>query len=234
SSSQPVESSSVKDTSNRLENNKKAEKVKNTPSESVQSSESSTSSESLSLSSAATITTPSTSKVITLEQLNQANPDAAKDSYCSSGNDQCSTNADAVGPLNDAIAKYQMTRRGEIVGVIANMLFESGAWSENINSGNSEGGQGTRCMMMWNYVSEYAKSLHPEDYATLMGSDTGNPDGASVSVRTKVMDLVLNPEDSFGSGFWYLVEKASSFHGDENKLRDGNLDDFKDYVQNGI
>ncbi|KAJ1641565.1 eukaryotic translation initiation factor 2-alpha kinase, partial [Coemansia asiatica] len=48
------------------------------------------------------------------------------------------------------------------------------------------------------------------------------------------MDLVLNPEDSFGSGFWYLVEKASSFHGDENKLRDGNLDDFKDYVQNGI
>ncbi|KAJ1641569.1 eukaryotic translation initiation factor 2-alpha kinase, partial [Coemansia asiatica] len=48
------------------------------------------------------------------------------------------------------------------------------------------------------------------------------------------MDLVLNPEDSFGSGFWYLVEKALSFHGDENKLRDGNLDDFKDYVQNGI
>ncbi|KAJ1722226.1 hypothetical protein LPJ53_003325 [Coemansia erecta] len=171
---------------------------------------------------------------ITADQLNGANPKAASDSYCSSSDDQCSTNADAVDPINNAIAKYGMTRRGEIVAVVANMLFESGAWSENINSGNSEGGQGTRCMMMWNYVSQYAQELHPDEYEQLMGSSSGDADSASASVRTKVMDLVLDPDDTFGSGFWYLVTVATTYHNSDSKLRDGNVDDFKDYVENGI
>ncbi|KAJ2780653.1 hypothetical protein GGI15_003465 [Coemansia interrupta] len=176
----------------------------------------------------------SSSLSITVEQLNGANPKAASDSYCSSSDDQCSTNADAVDPINNAIAKYGITNRGEIVAVVANMLFESGAWSENINSENTEGGQGTRCMMMWNYVSQYAQELHPDEYEQLMGGSSDNADSASASVRTKVMDLVLDPDDTFGSGFWYLVTVATTYHNSDSKLRDGNVDDFKDYVENGI
>ncbi|KAJ2718162.1 hypothetical protein GGI07_005865 [Coemansia sp. Benny D115] len=172
---------------------------------------------------------------VTVEQLNSANPKAAEESFCngssSSGDSGCSTNADAVGPINNAISKYSITRRGEIVGVVANMLFESGGWAENVNANP---GQGTRCMMMWNYISTYANELHPKEYASLIGSSAGSPDSASDSVKNKVRELVLNPDDTFASGFWYLVTVATKYHGDESKLRDGNLDDFKDYVENGI
>ncbi|KAI7831058.1 hypothetical protein BX661DRAFT_142094, partial [Kickxella alabastrina] len=148
--------------------------------------------------------------------------------------DECMVNADAVAYLNKAVEKYKFTRRGETVAVISNMLFESGGWMYNINHSANTPGQGTRCMMMWNFISEYAKELHPDEYANLMGSSASSADSASDTVRNDVRELVLNPEDSFASGFWFLVNKAAGFHDDDMKLRDGNLEDFKAYVETGI
>ncbi|KAJ1723934.1 hypothetical protein LPJ61_005785, partial [Coemansia biformis] len=50
----------------------------------------------------------------------------------------------------------------------------------------------------------------------------------------QVRGLVLNDGDSFGSAFWYLVTAQPSYHANANRLRDGSLDDFKDYVLNGV
>ncbi|KAJ1900973.1 hypothetical protein LPJ66_001102 [Kickxella alabastrina] len=180
-------------------------------------------------------TTSTESGLITLEQLDKANSDASKASFCSSASaDECMVNADAVAYLNKAVEKYKFTRRGETIAVISNMLFESVGWMYNIKHSANTPGQGTRCMMMWNFISEYAKELHPDEYAKLMGSSASSADSASDTVRNDVRELVLNPEDSFASGFWFLVNKAAEFHNDDMKLRDGNLEDFKAYVVSGI
>ncbi|KAJ2718161.1 hypothetical protein GGI07_005864 [Coemansia sp. Benny D115] len=185
--------------------------------------------------------TSAATEVVTLEELRNANPDNEKPGFCDDFNKefpeskgQCVSNADAIDPINKAIAKYNITRRGEIVAVIATMLMETGGWTENTNHYGAEPGQGTRCMMMWEWVSVYAKELYPEEYAKLMGDYASDPDSAPDDLKETVRDLVLQPDDTFGSGFWYLVTAAPKYHGDESKLRDGNLEDFKDYVINGV
>ncbi|KAJ1810134.1 hypothetical protein LPJ77_001143 [Coemansia sp. RSA 2523] len=166
--------------------------------------------------------------------LNKANPDAADAAYCKSSmaDGECALNSEALSSINKAIRKYGVSARGEIVATLSWMLFESGNWVYNINHFPGNIGQGTRTMMTWEYVAEYAKTLHPDAYAKALGS--GDVSAANNSTKTDVIDLVLNNDDSFGSGFWYLTTKAASFHGNANSLRDGNKADFQKYVEDGI
>ncbi|KAJ2495548.1 hypothetical protein GGH96_006355, partial [Coemansia sp. RSA 1972] len=166
--------------------------------------------------------------------LNQANPDAADAAYCktSPAAGECALNSEVLVSINQAIRQYGVSARGEIVATLAWMLFESGNWQYNINHFPGNIGQGTRTMMTWEYVAEYAQTLHPDAYAKVLGSDTVS--AADNTTKTDVIDLVLNNNDSFGSGFWYLTTQAASFHGNANCLRDGNQADFQKYVEDGI
>ncbi|KAJ1873474.1 hypothetical protein LPJ57_004935 [Coemansia sp. RSA 486] len=130
------------------------------------------------------------------------------------------------------MTKYNVTDRGKVVAVIANMLFESGNWTYNTNHYPAPGspGQGTRSMMMWDFVQNYATFLYADKAESLLKGSTGVVDD---DTQNAVRDLVLNDNDSFGSGFWFLTEQAPTYN-QADKLKAGSLEDFKDYIENGI
>ncbi|KAJ2016579.1 hypothetical protein GGI03_005153 [Coemansia sp. RSA 2337] len=165
---------------------------------------------------------------ITLDQLNKAIPVRASDSSCSSVStpDECAPNSRAVKAINAAISKYGVTQRGEIVALISLMAYESANWQYNVNHFPGRPGQGTRAMLMYNFIEQYAQALYPSEATLAVGSST--------EALNNVRALVLNDNDSFGSAFWYLVNKASGYHAKADKLRSGNADDFKDYIVNGV
>ncbi|KAJ1877994.1 hypothetical protein LPJ57_003655 [Coemansia sp. RSA 486] len=176
--------------------------------------------------------TPSYSYQLTLEQLNAAIPDRAGSDSCSSASfpDECATNKQALPAINAALAKYGVTKRSEVVAVISLMAFESSNWLYNTNHWPGRAGQGTRNMQMANFNQEYATTLHPEQAAAVLASSA---DPTSDDTVNALRALVLNDNDSFGSGFWYLVNHASAYH-DTGKIAEDSLDSFKDYVQNGV
>ncbi|KAJ1961269.1 hypothetical protein GGI12_003342 [Dipsacomyces acuminosporus] len=169
---------------------------------------------------------------ITVDQLNKALPKGATNCSGAGFKDECVPNDKAVAALNSAFTKYGITRRGEAVAVISLIAFESGTWFFNKNHFPAPGrpGQGTRSMMMYNFIEEYARSLYPEKVAAIVGSSGQATDDQKNQVR----ELVLNDNDSFGSGFWYLVSKAKEYHNNPAKLRDGSASDFKDYCSTGV
>ncbi|KAJ1769385.1 hypothetical protein IW140_002311 [Coemansia sp. RSA 1813] len=169
---------------------------------------------------------------LTLDQLNKAVPDRAGDDSCSAATfpDECATNSRALTAINKALTKYDITGRGEAVAVIALMAFESENWLYNKNHWPGRPGQGARNMQMFNFNSEYAKLLHPTEAAAVLTANTSN----DTKQADAVLDLVLNDDDSFGAGFWYLVNHASSYYNNAEKLRDGNSADFQDYIVTGV
>ncbi|KAJ2394835.1 hypothetical protein GGI23_004537 [Coemansia sp. RSA 2559] len=108
------------------------------------------------------------------------------------------------------------------------MAFESDSWQYNVNHYPGTPGQGTRNMQMYTFNSEYAQFLHPTQAAIAARA------GGTASQENAVLDLVLDDDDSFGSGFWYLANHASAYYNSANKLRDGNSADFQDYITNGV
>ncbi|KAJ2159990.1 hypothetical protein GGF46_002598 [Coemansia sp. RSA 552] len=176
--------------------------------------------------------------LVSLDALNAANPDAGSDSYCEDFEEdgevtgECASNAEAQPAINRGLRKYKVTARGEIVATIAWMLFETDKWKYNVNHFPGNPGQGTRTMMSWDYVSKYAEELYPDEFATAMGS--GDTSGADDETKNKVRELVLSNKDSFAAGFWYLTTQAPQYHDSPSMLRDGNVDDFKDYMENGV
>ncbi|KAJ2696551.1 hypothetical protein H4218_004535 [Coemansia sp. IMI 209128] len=165
---------------------------------------------------------------LTLNQLDAAIPARAASDSCASVSTpaECATNAKALVAINKALVKYGITKRSEAVAVIALMAYESGSWQYNTNHFPGRAGQGTRAMLMFNFVESYAKSLHPEEASKALAG--GITDASMNAVRA----LVLNDDDSFGAGFWYLVTNAKAYH--NGKLGDGSLDDFMDYVVTGV
>ncbi|KAJ2334841.1 hypothetical protein GGH92_008197, partial [Coemansia sp. RSA 2673] len=84
-------------------------------------------------------------------------------------------------------------------------------------------------MLMYNFVEKYAQSLHSAETAQALAGS-----GSATDIQNSVRALVLNNNDSFGSGFWYLTTQASAYHNSAGKLRDGNVADFEDYIVNGV
>ncbi|KAJ1799902.1 hypothetical protein LPJ59_001506 [Coemansia sp. RSA 2399] len=164
---------------------------------------------------------------ITLDQLNNAIPDRVGSSSCATS--ECATNTQALSSINKAIAAYGVTQMGEITALISLMAYESGDWLYNINHYPGRAGQGTRAMLMYSFVSEYANQLHPADATKVLAAGA-----VTDAVENNVRALVLNDDDSFGSAFWYLVNHAAAYHGNDSHLRVGNFADFKDYVTNGV
>ncbi|KAJ1937406.1 hypothetical protein FBU59_004758, partial [Linderina macrospora] len=170
---------------------------------------------------------------ITIEQLNAAVPVRASTTSCKNATSECTTNDKALAAINHALVKYKISRRSEVVAVLALEAFESASWKYNINHYPEPGrpGQGTRSMLMYNFIEEYAKYLYADKAGALLKSSGSNP---SNDTKNAVRQLVLGDDDSFGSGFWYLTQKAGSFYNSPDKLRDGEWTDFKDYIVDGV
>jgi hypothetical protein len=128
---------------------------------------------------------------------------------------ECAT-ADTAAPfIAEAFAKYKINAPNEKAAVLSNMLFESGDFKFNINHNPAPGrpGQGTRNMMMPNFVYEYAASI-PELADQLKKAAPGITSGdqltnASDDVKNAVRALVLPNKYSFASGAWFYATKCT-------------------------
>ncbi|KAJ2780584.1 hypothetical protein H4R18_003379 [Coemansia javaensis] len=175
------------------------------------------------------------SLVVTLDQLNAINPASGQSGYCS-GKKGCNTNQDAVAAINNAITKYNIKTRAQAVAVVAVMALESDYWMYNVNVFPGRTGQGTKAMMMYNFVYSYAQSLYPDKVDPNAGS-LQPASAANNATMNGIRDLVTStPNDSFGAGFWYLTQspQGKPFYADPAKLRDGNADDFNAYSTQGL
>ncbi|KAJ2450969.1 hypothetical protein EV183_003929 [Coemansia sp. RSA 2336] len=160
-------------------------------------------------------------------KLDAAVPKAGGQGLCETADDtSCANNKRALVALNNAAKTYGITDRNEMVAIVSLMAFESESWKYNTNVYPGRAGQGTKAMLMYNFIYEYAKELYPDKVQDAWASTD------SSSTMNQVRELVLNDNDSFGSGFWYLVKKAPSYHNTQ-KL-DGSLDSFKQYCETAV
>ncbi|KAJ1675265.1 hypothetical protein EV182_001610 [Spiromyces aspiralis] len=167
---------------------------------------------------------------ITSDQLKAAFPSHRCD--VSAANRECATLDEAAAGFNYAFNKYNITRRAEKVAMIALASYESGSFAYNINHYPEPGrpGQGTRAMLMYNFIYKYAMDLYPDEVKQLSAQGT---DSDSDDIKNEVRALVLNNNDSFASSSWFLVKVAPQFH-DSGKLKDHNPDPFADYCKEAV
>lgn len=107
--------------------------------------------------------------------------------------DECATADQATQPLIDAFNKYKVNTPGEQAALLSWMAYESGEFRYNINHFPGRPGQGTRTMMMPNYVKMYADSIG------ITGAD-----------EAEILSNVnAAPGGQWGSASWFLTTQCS-------------------------
>lgn len=149
---------------------------------------------------------------ITVEQLLSINP-TMKSCAPSTYTDECRTASQAVPWVNAAFSKYKIASVGEKAAILSLELFESASFVYNTNHFPAPGrpGQGTRNMMMFPFIYQYAVAT-PSTQAQAQqivpnGSDLS---GVSDDNQTNVRKLVLGDELSFASGSWFYKTNCKS------------------------
>ena len=119
---------------------------------------------------------------------------------------ECATASTAVAPIISSFALCNINTAAEQAVLLAWMSYESGDFKYDQNHFPAPGtpGQGTRVMLMSNFITQYVSFL---------GLSTTSTDPATV------LGLVENDQYSFGSAAWYYHMKCS--------------DDIKKQVQSG-
>jgi hypothetical protein len=123
---------------------------------------------------------------------------------------ECATNAQAAPYLISAMQQYGVYAPSEIAAVLALISYESGDFKYNTNHYPGRAGQGTRNMMMPNYVLLYAKSIPA--LATQLSAITASDSitGLSDDQLNAVRALVLPDAYTWGSGAWFLTTQCAS------------------------
>lgn len=122
--------------------------------------------------------------------------------------DECATASDAVANINKAFAKHGITTPGEAASLLSIMAFESGDFKFNINHFPGRPGQGTKAMLMVNFIVTYAQTFGSTDNIA-PGLSESNIDSQSDDVKNKVRAVVLDNERSFGAAAWFYNTKCS-------------------------
>ncbi|KIW19704.1 hypothetical protein PV08_00278 [Exophiala spinifera] len=110
------------------------------------------------------------------------------------------TTASLAQIIIGSFASHNVSTAPEQAALLSWMAFESGEWKYNRNHFPAPGrpGQGTRVMMMPNYVAEFARSFKElADGDELGGTTTGSGD------PDQVLDLVSADKYSFAAAAWY-------------------------------
>ncbi|RVX69166.1 hypothetical protein B0A52_07142 [Exophiala mesophila] len=116
---------------------------------------------------------------------------------------ECAASSPEVAAaMIESFAKYGVDTAAEQAALISWMVYESGEFKYNRNHFPEPGrpGQGTRAMLMPNFVGEYAKSI-PEikDQVAAAGTDLD-----------KILATVQSDKYSFGSAAWYYGTKCTT------------------------
>jgi hypothetical protein len=134
---------------------------------------------------------------VTPEAMIEIAPDAEVCNDLGEWSDECATADQAALAFRSVFSKYGLNSLGAQAAVIAWEAFESAEFKYKINHYPGNPGQGTRCMMMPDFVTEYATHLY------------GPSRVAAASTREQVLDLANSDhESSFGGGAWFMREKC--------------------------
>ncbi|KAH7101428.1 hypothetical protein BKA62DRAFT_618935 [Auriculariales sp. MPI-PUGE-AT-0066] len=131
--------------------------------------------------------------------------------------EECADATKAAPFIGASFDKYGITSAGEKAALISLILFETGSLKYDRNHFPEPGrpGQGTRNLMMWPGVYQYATTL-AETSAEAM-SLAPSQDAAGDDVKNQVRALVLKDEFSFASAAWYYKTNC----GDKQDIVDG-------------
>lgn len=163
---------------------------------------------------------------ITPAQVLIAAPETAS---CSVSGGQCSNANVAAKALNDAFATYGLKTLGQKAGMMAYMGFESVGFQWNTNQYPGRPGQGTKSMLMFAHLYNFAKSF-PELHGPVAQHSPGgvlaevnysNADALfSNDAKNAIRALVLGDNYTFKGGPWYLTSYPSATC-DKNQLNKG-------------
>ena len=154
---------------------------------------------------------------------------AAPETGSCNGGGECSNANVAAKALNDAFTAYKLTTLGQKAGMIAYMAFESGGFKWNTNQYPGRPGQGTKCMLMFAHLYNFAKSFPELQSAVAQNSPGGqlaevnfsNADSMfSDSAKNAIRALVLGDLYTFKSAPWYLTSYSAATC-DKNQLNNG-------------
>ncbi|KAI3611034.1 hypothetical protein WG66_013685 [Moniliophthora roreri] len=146
---------------------------------------------------------------VTIDQLNTI----INGTSCANSNfpDECRDAAQALPFVNKAFSDYDITTIGEQAALLSLMSFETGGFAFNINHFPGRPGQGTRNMMLFNFIHQYAVDTPrtSQQALQLAGPD---PDSPSITNDTMnaVRELVLGDDLSFASAAWFYKNSGAA------------------------
>jgi len=147
---------------------------------------------------------------MTAAQILQAVPSTAS---CAPEVKACRT-ASQIAPLvNKSFAKYGFITPGEQAALFSLMAFESGNFVFDVNAFPGRPGQGTRNMMMFDFILPYALQFNRTAVLAIRPDLTTQSTAADVpsdEERNAIRATVLGDDLSFGSAAWFLRTKCSS------------------------
>lgn len=148
---------------------------------------------------------------LTPAQIAAAAPETAS---CAGSGGECSTAEAAAKGLNDAFAAYGLKTLGQKAGMIGYMAFESVGFKWNTNQFPGRPGQGTKSMLMFAHLYNFAASfeeLRPEVAKNSPGGQIAQVtwDNAEAMFSTEqknaIRALVLPDNYTFKSAPWFLT-----------------------------
>ncbi|KAJ8084156.1 hypothetical protein PM082_002923 [Marasmius tenuissimus] len=172
---------------------------------------------------------------VTLDQLNAITN--GKTCEASKFPEECRTAEQALPHINKAFADFGIEAVGEKAALLSLMTFETGDFEFNINHFPGRPGQGTRNMMMFPFVYQYAVDTPStsEQALALAGPDANSPSITNDTMNA-VRALVLGDELSFASASWFYkssgpekkgcTEDAAVVQG----LQAGTIEGWSEYI----
>jgi len=167
---------------------------------------------------------------ITSQQILQAAPGSGS---CVPGGTACSTPDVAAAALNSAFEKCGYTSLGQQAALLGLMTFESVDFEYNVNAFPGRPGQGTKAMLMFNFVLKYALA-QPELNSQVLELSGGSTDPNSIPDATKneIRQLVLPDKYTFGAAPWFLSTQCDASVA--TQLTSGGLTAFQNYITNCV
>ncbi|KAJ3733380.1 hypothetical protein DFJ43DRAFT_995511 [Lentinula guzmanii] len=138
--------------------------------------------------------------------------------------DECRTAAQALPFVNKGFSDYNITSVGEKAALLSLMSFESGGFQFNINHFPGNPGQGTRNLMEFPAVYQYALStpflsnqtlallpnLKKHKGRTSYASLSSLPNTLSNQTKNAIRAVVLGDGLSFASAMWFYTQSGAT------------------------
>jgi hypothetical protein len=160
---------------------------------------------------------------ITPDQIRTVLPDTATcDSSAS-----CRTADQAAPFINQSFQKFNFNTVGEQAAIFSLMAFESGHFKFDTNLGGTPG-QGTRNMMMFNFILPYALEFNSDAVRAVRSDLTASSNDVSDDQKNAIRATVLGDDLSFASAAWFLREKCDGSVA--QALQAANDDGFNNYM----